>query len=144
MTMTQEQIELVQSTSDVLISVGDRIADSFYDRLFEIAPETRRLFPEDMRRLKVKLVETLSVLVNHIGHRELLAGHLDRLGRHHAILGITADQYAPVGEALLHGLNEALGDRFDGRAREAWSSLYAEVSAAMTGAAARRTPPFAE
>ena len=50
--MTPEQIDLVQSSWAKVAPIADQAADIFYDRLFEIAPEARPLFAEDMTKQK--------------------------------------------------------------------------------------------
>src|SRR5262245_16363191 len=53
-TMTPEQVTLVQSSFKSIAPIASKAADLFYDRLFEIAPEVRPLFPADLSNQKVK------------------------------------------------------------------------------------------
>lgn len=129
--MTPDQIALIQGSADVLLSVGDRVVARFYDRLFELAPETRAMFPDDLARQKAKLVETLAVLVVHLGDRAMFTGHLRRLGRHHVAYGVEAAHYGPAAEALLDSLQGVLGSRFTPEMRAAWTVLYGEIAASM-------------
>jgi hemoglobin-like flavoprotein len=48
--MTPEQIDLVRKSFDALWPFRRKLADQFYDRFFELAPDTRRLFPTDMEK----------------------------------------------------------------------------------------------
>ena len=54
--MTPEQIDIVQSTFKKVVPIADTAGDIFYARLFEIAPDTRALFPEVMTDQKKKPV----------------------------------------------------------------------------------------
>ena len=54
--MTPQQIALVQTSFARVAPIADTAADLFYGRLFEIAPEVRRMFPDDMARQKKKLM----------------------------------------------------------------------------------------
>jgi len=47
--MTPEKIELVQGSFKKVAPIAETAADIFYDRLFEIAPEVRPLFPAQMK-----------------------------------------------------------------------------------------------
>ena len=47
--MTPHQIKLVQTSFSHVAPIATIAADLFYGRLFEIAPQVRRLFPEDLR-----------------------------------------------------------------------------------------------
>ena len=58
--MTPQQIELVQSSFKKVVPIAGTAADLFYDRLFEIAPEVRSLFPQDLSEQKTKLMAMLS------------------------------------------------------------------------------------
>ena len=46
--MTPEQIKLVQDSFAKVRPIAGTAADLFYGRLFEIAPQVRPLFPDDM------------------------------------------------------------------------------------------------
>jgi hypothetical protein len=46
--MTSKQIELVRKSFDALWPFRRKLAEQFYGRFFELAPDTRRLFPNDM------------------------------------------------------------------------------------------------
>ena len=45
--MTSDQIALVQSSFKSVAPIASKAADLFYDRLFEIAPEVRPMFPSE-------------------------------------------------------------------------------------------------
>ncbi len=50
--MTPQQIDLVQTSFKKVVPIAGTAADLFYDRLFEIAPEVRSLFPQDLGEQK--------------------------------------------------------------------------------------------
>jgi len=54
--MTPEQIKLVQDSFKSVIPIADTAADIFYGRLFEVAPQLRPMFPQDMSEQKKKLM----------------------------------------------------------------------------------------
>jgi len=61
--MTPSQVELVQTSFQKVVPIAATAADLFYDRLFEIAPETRALFPADLAEQKKKLIAMLATAV---------------------------------------------------------------------------------
>ena len=61
--MTPEQIELVRKSFDALWPFRRKLAEQFYGRFFELAPDTRRLFPNDMERQQLKLMDTIAAIV---------------------------------------------------------------------------------
>lgn len=129
--MTPDEVRDVQGTSDVLMSVGSRVADHFYDELFRVAPGVRPLFPDDMTKQKIKLMETLAALVGYAGRSDLAAPLAREIGRRHAGFGALEAHYGPVGSCLLASLAEVLGPRFTPQVRSAWTALYGEVAALM-------------
>ena len=48
--MTPEQIDLVRRSFDAIWPVRRKLADVFYSKFFELAPDARRLFSDDMER----------------------------------------------------------------------------------------------
>ena len=55
--LTANEIELVRASFAQVVLIQNTAADLFYDRLFAIAPNLRRLFPVDMREQKRKLIQ---------------------------------------------------------------------------------------
>src|SRR5437588_7248797 len=58
--------------------------DLCYTRLFELAPDTRALFPGDMDRQRFKLMDMIAALVGALDHRELFQSLITHSGRKHA------------------------------------------------------------
>ena len=69
--MTPEQIDLVRKSFDALWPFRRKLAEHFYGRLFELAPDTRRLFPNDMEKQQLKLMDTLAAIVGTLDQREI-------------------------------------------------------------------------
>lgn len=134
--MTPHQVTLVQDSFAKVRPIADQAADLFYGRLFEIAPEVRGMFPEDMREQKKKLMAMLGLAVANLHKPETVVPALQTLGRQHVAFGTRAAHYAPVGAALLWTLEQGLGADFTPEVREAWSETYALVSRVMQAAAA--------
>ena len=61
--MTPEQITMVQESFKKVAPISATAADLFYDRLFEVAPEVRQLFPDDMAQQKKLLMSMLATAV---------------------------------------------------------------------------------
>lgn len=122
--LTASEIRLIAESYD-LVSVGRRFARNFYTRLFELSPEIRNLFPEDLSVQVVKLTEMLSILVSKLDHPHELVTMLEEIGERHRGYGVFAHHFAPVGRALFDTLASELGPRFDEPTRRAWIALYA-------------------
>jgi nitric oxide dioxygenase len=110
-------------------------AGLFYGRLFQIAPETRPLFRDDMDLQGRKLMHFLGFLVDNLDDPRALAPDAVALARRHVGYGVSPGQYAAVGEALLWTLGRALGPEFDPATRSAWERAYGLLTGVMLPAA---------
>lgn len=132
--MTPEQIALVQSSFKSVAPIASKAADLFYDRLFEIAPEVRSMFPADLSGQKVKLITMLATAVNNLHQLNVILPAVRDLGSRHRGYGVTAEHYAPVGAALLWTLEQGLGSAFTTDVKAAWGEAYATLAGAMQSA----------
>lgn len=129
--LDQTTRELLKTSIDLLPT---NIADStviFYQRLFELAPEVRELFPADLSKQARKLHDTLTWVVRHLERPEELLRALHALGDRHAGYKVQVDHYAAVGSALIWMFQQCLGDRFTEDMEEAWIIAYAFISGEM-------------
>ena len=130
--MTPHQVELVQASFEKVVPIAGTAADLFYDRLFEIAPQTRSLFPTDLTEQKGKLMSMLGTAVTNLHKLETILPAVKDLGARHKGYGVTAAHYAPVGAALIWTLEKGLGADFTPDVKAAWSEAYTVLAGAMT------------
>lgn len=136
---TLESVSLVQNSFARVLPIADTAADIFYTRLFEIAPELRALFPDDMSEQKDKLMQMLATAVNNLHEFETILPAVQELGRRHVAYGVVDGHYDKVGQALLFALEKGLGDQFTQATRDAWIETYATLATVMKAAAAEVT-----
>ena len=129
--MTPEKIELVQASFAKVAPISALASDIFYDRLFAIAPDTRALFPRDLSEQKKKLMQMLAVAVNGLKAPDAIIPAVQALGTRHAGYGVGHGHYDAVGAALLHTLEQGLGDAFTADVRAAWADTYALLAGIM-------------
>ena len=129
--MTPEQVDLIRKSFDAMWPMRRDIADLCYSRFFELAPEARDLFPSDMERQRIKLMDMIAVLIGSLDERPLFQSLVEHSGRKHARFGIQPSQYAAMGEALMWALECKFGASFTPELRDAWRALYAVVQVEM-------------
>src|SRR5262249_17043179 len=134
--ITSNEIALVQTSFARIVMIHATAADLFYDRLFEIAPKLRELFPADLREQKRKLMQMIAVAVGGLNKLDSMVPAVKALGARHSGYGVTAAHYAIVGDALLWTLEQGLGSEWTPEVRSAWAKTYAIVAAAMQAGAA--------
>lgn len=135
--MTPEQITLVQTSWAKVAPIADQAADIFYDRLFEIAPEARPLFSEDMAKQKRALMGMLATAVNGLNKLDTILPAVKALGERHVDYGATDAHYELVAAALLYTLRKGLGESFTPPVEEAWIKAYATLASVMMDSAAK-------
>ena len=136
--MTTHQIKLVQTSFTKVAPIAATAADLFYGRLFEIAPQVRAMFPDDLSDQKRKLMAMLGTAVAGLSNLDTLVPAVQALGRRHGGYGVTPAHYTPVGAALLWTLEQGLGEAFTPEVRDAWATAYILLSTTMIGAANER------
>jgi hypothetical protein len=63
------------------VPIAGTAADIFYDRLFEIAPDVRSLFPHDLAEQKKKLIAMLATAVTNLHQVDKIMGAVEDLGK---------------------------------------------------------------
>ena len=129
--MTPEQVDLVQSSFAKVAPIAETAAGLFYNRLFEIAPQTKALFHVDMAEQGRKLMTTLGVVVRGLKNLDAILPAAKALAVKHVAYGVTAAHYKPVGEALIWTLEQGLGPDFTPEVKDAWLSAYGALSGVM-------------
>jgi len=99
--MTPDQVKLVQQSFAKVAPISDAAAVLFYDRLFEIAPQVRAMFPADMTEQRKKLMAMLAAVVNGLANLESILPAASALAKRHIAYGAKAEHYPVVGAALL-------------------------------------------
>jgi hemoglobin-like flavoprotein len=133
--LTSTQTALVQRSFAIIAPIADDAAALFYQRLFELDPSLKRMFPDDMTGQRKKLMQMLTAAVKGLDHLDQLVPVLQDLGRRHVGYGVTDAHYDTVGAALLWTLQMGLGKGFTREMKEAWATVYGLLATTMRDAA---------
>ncbi len=136
--MTTEQIDLI-TKSWGKISQDPNLILSFYQKLFEIAPQTKDYFPSDLTKQSEKLAYTLGFIVGNLDRFENIEGAIRKLGTIHQKLKIKDEEYGFMKEALLFTIDNALsGDNTP--TIQAWDTAFTLISDLMINAPTEIVP----
>lgn len=102
--MTPEQIDLIRRSFDRIWPVRRKLAGLFYSRFFELAPDAHRLFPADLERQHLKLMDMIAAIVGALDQRELFQSLIGHSGRQHAQFGVKPLHFVAFGDALIWSL----------------------------------------
>jgi nitric oxide dioxygenase len=129
--MTPDQVKLVQQSFSKVVPIADQAAILFYDRLFEIAPQVKAMFPADMTEQRKKLIAMLAAVVNGLGDLPSILPAASALAKRHVAYGAKAAHYPVVGAALLWTLEKGLGEAWTPDVAAAWTTAYGTLSGFM-------------
>ena len=137
--MNPTQVKLVQQSFAKVAPISETAAVLFYDRLFEIAPTVRAMFPADMTEQRKKLMAMLAAVVNGLANLDSILPAASALAKRHVAYGAKAEHYPVVGSALLWTLEKGLGEAWTPELAEAWTAAYGTLSGYMISEAYGRS-----
>ena len=110
------------------------LARVFYQHLFEMAPQIRGMFPQDMSAQEEKLLQAILAAVSALDDPAALEATLRRWGAaHQRVLGVTDSMYVYVGHALLRTVKLLLSD--SSAVLSSWVAVYEWLAAVMISGA---------
>lgn len=129
-------IDLVQSTFELLAPRGDELVETFYALLLERHPAVAPLFDGvDMEQQRAKLLSALATVVASLRDLDTLVPHLQDLGRRHAGYGAEPAHYDAVGATLLDSIAQIAGDAWTSEVAAAWAGACGVAASVMKEAA---------
>jgi hemoglobin-like flavoprotein len=141
--MTPAQIRLVRNSFSKIEPIASQVGQAFYDKLFNTAPETRKLFREDMTFQHAKFMSVVNELVSlHLrslislpvtllNSSEAAMPTIYNLGKRHIEFGVTPAHFGLMRSALIETLADLLGDEFTPAMREAWEAAFDVMASVM-------------
>ncbi len=134
--MTPQQIDLVKATVPVLRESGVALTTYFYQRMLKHHPELKNTFNMDHQetgRQPRALAAAVLAYADNIENPALLAKAVERITTKHVSLNIQPEQYAIVGENLLHSISEVLNLPMDSDLIAAWKAAYTQLAELLIG-----------
>ena len=129
--MTNEQKLLVQSTFAVIAPNPDAVAETFYNRLFEIDSSLRQLFKGDMKTQGTMFMSMIALSIKGLDNLAMLVPAVQNLGRRHSNYGVSDEHYSIAGQAFLWTLEKCLGEKYTNEVHQAWVATYTLLANTM-------------
>lgn len=133
--VSAEDIKLVQDSWEKVKPISATAAELFYTKLFELDPEARALFGGNMEVQGEKLMNMITVAVDHLNDLGSIVEAIQASGRRHVDYGVKDSQYDTVGAAFLDTLEKGLGEEFTPEVKQAWTNVYGVLAKTMIDAA---------
>ncbi len=125
------ELALIESADEVVRADPDAFAHVFYATLFEVAPEVRELFDDDLTAQRGKLVDEVAFFIGAAADLDRFVERAHDLGSRHVGYGVQRDHYDAVGVALVAAVRERTGDDWTSEHHRAWTKLYRLISDVM-------------
>jgi len=132
--MDANQVNLIRDSFVQILLDSDAAARLFYNRLFELAPDTRPLFQNDMAEQGRHLISALAKIVTGLSSLDVMLPGLCKLAERHVDYGVEDRHYAVAGNALLHMVTAHGGLAIDSVTVQAWKTAYALLTDVMIAA----------
>jgi nitric oxide dioxygenase len=129
--MTPKQIDLVEIGYHTAMNMREGISAAFFERLFELDPDFRDLFEDDLRDRASWLIAALGNLVGNIHSAGATGGNGPLPAGDGAENTILEYHFFTVGGALLWALEDSLGRLFSPAMEEAWAAAFYSHSTGM-------------
>ena len=121
---SQEKVLLTKSFYQI-VPISERVANMFYERLFESYPDVQPLFKKtEMRSQRKKLIDMIALVVYSVDNLSKVTEAIHRLGQRHVEYGVKKEDYAKVQEAFIWTLKQELGDDLSGEAEAVWQKVF--------------------
>jgi hemoglobin-like flavoprotein len=131
------ELDILETSFDLVAPRADELMDIFYARLFAAAPAVEPLFAgTDLARQKSMLLSTLVLLRKSLRNLDAIVPALNRLGARHVGYGARPEHYPVVGEVLIASMAEVAGDAWRPQYERAWAAAFELVAGLMLDGAA--------
>lgn len=141
--MTSEGIRLVKASYATVAAEPRRLAARFYQELFAVAPNLRRLFPDDLTSLQGHFEAALALVVRNLDEVNALRESLRDLGAQHVHWGARPEDYVTARESLIAAIR-ALSADWNAAIERHWRVAITAIVVPMIEGAAVHTALAAE
>ena len=134
--MTDDAIERIRGSIQAISPDLTAVSETFYARLFEVAPDLRRLFAPDMTRQRGHFEAALALLLRNISMLDVLSPSLMALGAEHVGYGTRTEHYGVARDCLIYAIRHHAGEAWSDELERDWHDAIEAVMRPMLRGAA--------
>ena len=128
---SKRDVIIVDDFWNLILPMKEKITDSFYSKLFTLDDSIKPMFKIDLGVQGLKLTDTLTFIIKHMGNIEDTIPIVKELGVKHLDYGTKPYHYELVLEALIFSFEKHLEEKFTTDMRLCWIKLYKFLSELM-------------
>jgi hemoglobin-like flavoprotein len=141
--MTPDAIDQLKASYAAVAGTPRQLASRFYEELFAVAPNLRRLFPVDLTSLQGHFEAALALVVRNLDEMDVLAESLRDLGAQHVHWGARPEDYVTARNALIAAIR-SLSPAWTSALERDWQTAITAIIIPMLEGAAVHTALAAE
>src|SRR5699024_9553567 len=129
--LSQQTIDLVQSTVPLLEKHRKEVAKRFYKRMFSKHPELLNIFNhthQKIGRQQQALADAVYVAAKNLNNLEVIMPVVKHVAEKHRSIGVVPEQYPIVGENLLAAMRDVMGEAATDDVMAAWEEAYGVIA----------------
>jgi NAD(P)H-flavin reductase/hemoglobin-like flavoprotein len=127
--------QLLKESWTLVEEQQERLARSFYARIFLKHPGARDMFPVTMDVQRARLLGAIVNAVQAVNNPERFDEYLRALGRDHRKFHVAPEHYEIVGATLLESLRALAGEHWTPQYEQAWRDAYDIIARKMLAGA---------
>lgn len=132
MSLTEEQISLVETTFQALTGKGDAFVVVVYEKLFQKLPEAREIFKNtDFTKQRQKLFLSLMMIVDNLRDMPHIESMLQATVKTHDKYTILPAHFSAFVDALMETFDNTLNDEWSSEAENAWRLALGQIVAML-------------
>ena len=141
--MTPDAVNSLKASYAGVAATPRQLASRFYEEMFTVAPNLRRLFPDDLFSLQGHFEAALALVVRNLDEMSALNESLRDLGAQHVHWGARPEDYITAREALIAAIR-SLSPAWTTTLEHEWRAAITAIVIPMIEGAAVHTALAAE
>ncbi|KJE96160.1 hypothetical protein CAOG_06523 [Capsaspora owczarzaki ATCC 30864] len=129
----------IQKQDEADVTPVATFVNVFFGKLFELCPETRLVFGQDLSLQGKSLSSVLTGMLEFVVHPKKLTTQVKSLAVKHVGLGITPDMFDAFGAALVYTIKTRIGKVWSPQTERVWVDAYGGVNNIITQQMSRVT-----
>lgn len=129
--LNTKSIQIVKDTWADLIAHGPEIGQRFYERLFQLHPEYKKLFKGNDKDQHKKLAFAITLIITKLNKLDQISEEVRSLAARHVKYGVKPEYFAPFIKLFVETIASVRSERWKPEYSVAWYEVMKVVGDAI-------------
>jgi len=129
--MVTGEIASIKEDWKRIVGRDEEFSERFYNHLFELDPDLKRLFKRSMRMQGRKVVSMFDSAVEKLDQPSVLLPPLLAAGTRHEQYHVKDEHYDTMREAFIKTISDFMSDGLSGEKEQAWRHAFDVITSIM-------------